>query len=86
MMSLDKINDYIDRLGLTKTYISKFFITESGKPATKQYIGQILNGTDVLGDESYRKLIIAINTAQMEKKKEVHEKGKVLDNNSLENL
>ncbi len=90
MMNLEKINDYIDRLGLSKAYVSQFFINENGKPATRQYVGQILNGTNVMGEEAYKKLIIAINKAQMEKKKETYSKAmdkiEILDSNKLENL
>lgn len=75
MMSLEKLNDYIDRLELTNILIAQHYIKDDGKPATRQFIGQIRNGTDDYAHDVYRKLIRAINSAQQAKKKEIISKA-----------
>lgn len=75
MLSLEKLNDYIERLGLTRVEIAKQYIKDDGKVASRQYIGQLLLGTQEIGKDGYKKLVDAINKAQMIKKKEIYDKA-----------
>lgn len=68
MLSLEKLNDYIDRLGITNVAIAEHYIKDDGKPATKQFIGQIRNGKDAINVDAYKKLVKAINGAQQASK------------------
>ncbi|MDW7662712.1 MAG: hypothetical protein SCL54_14990 [Bacillota bacterium] len=71
MMSLEKLNDYIERLGITNVQIAKFYIKDDGKAVSRQFIGQIRNGQDDMGQDAYKKFIKAVNAAQQERRLQI---------------
>lgn len=84
-MSLEQLNDYIDRLKLTKVDISKQYLNENGKPVSRQFISQILLGKDAMSPDGFMKLVNAINRAQVKKKSDLLKLANKLDSKNITN-